>query len=180
MKRPLFIGAIVVVGLVVAFIAFRSYTKSFSPEAVAEYNQHGLNITVTYSRPSKKGRLLFGREKDKALVPYDKVWRTGANEATTIQFNRDVSVAGKPVKAGTYSLWTIPGPARWKVILNRETGQWGTNYNDGQDVLRQAIVIRIRPEVAELFTIYFEDQPNGANLVLRWDQTEAIVPVRTL
>ncbi|WP_247232779.1 DUF2911 domain-containing protein [Telluribacter sp. SYSU D00476] len=180
MNRPLLISAIVVVGLVVAFIAFRSYTKSLSPEAVAEYSQDGLKITVSYSRPSKKRRLIFGLEKDNALVPYDKVWRTGANEATVIQFNRDVSVAGKPVKAGTYSLWTIPGPAKWKVILNKETGQWGTSYNDGQDVLRQEVDIRIRPQVAELFTIYFEGQPNGANMVLRWDQTEAIVPVRTL
>ncbi len=167
-----------VVVLVVAFIAFRSYTKSFSPEAVAEYSRDGLNITATYSRPSKKGRLLFGLEKDNALVPYDKVWRTGANEATVVEFNQDVLVAGKLVKAGAYSLWTIPGPGKWKVIINKETGQWGTNYNDGQDILRQDIDIRIRPEVAERFTIYFEEQPKGVNMILRWDQTEAIVPIQ--
>ncbi|HEV7351468.1 DUF2911 domain-containing protein [Telluribacter sp.] len=175
MKKLLLLG--IIVGVVIAFISFRSYTKSFSPEAVAEYEQNGLQIRVNYSRPAKKSRLIFGREQDNALVPYDKVWRAGANEATIIQFNRDVTVAGELVKAGTYSLWTIPGPAKWKVVLNKETGQWGTDYNDGQDLMRQEVNIRIRPEVAELFTVYFEDQPRGVHMVLRWDQTEAIVPI---
>jgi hypothetical protein len=179
MRKALLLGAIGVVVLAGVFIAFRTYTKSFSPEAVAEYQQAGLDVRMRYSRPAKKSRLIFGREQDRALVPYDKVWRTGANEATIVVFGGDVTFAGAPVKAGTYSLWTIPGPARWKVILNEETGQWGTRYNDGMDLLRREVPIRIRPEVAELFTIYFEEQPGGADMILRWDQTEAIVPVRT-
>ncbi|GAB2766523.1 hypothetical protein GCM10027275_05490 [Rhabdobacter roseus] len=178
MKKPLLIVLILVVVALVAFLGLRSYTKSFSPEAVAEYNKNGLQVAVQYSRPSKKSRLIFGREQDNALVPYDKVWRTGANEATTIQFAQDVLFAGKPVKAGQYTLWTIPGPARWKVILNREVGQWGTNYNDGQDLFRSDVDIRIQPKVAEKFAIYFEDQPEGTAMILQWDQTEVIVPIR--
>jgi hypothetical protein len=178
MKKPLLIVLILVVVAGAVFVGLRRYTKSFSPEAVAEYNKDGLEVEVHYSRPSKKNRLIFGREQDNALVPYDKVWRTGANEATTIRFGQDVLFAGKPVKAGQYSLWTIPGPAKWKVILNREVGQWGTSYNDGQDLFRTEVNIRIKTKVAEMFAIYFEDQPEGPAMILQWDQTEVIVPIR--
>ena len=86
--------------------------------------------------------------------------------------------AGKPVKAGTYSIWTIPGQSEWTVILNNEIGQWGTNYNDGQDFLKANVPIRINRKVEESFKIYFEEQPSGVNMILSWDQTEAIIPIK--
>ncbi|TDB63387.1 DUF2911 domain-containing protein [Arundinibacter roseus] len=167
----------VLVGIV-AYLSVQRYTKSFSPEAVAEYSSDSLAVKVTYCQPAKKKRLIFGREKDNALVPYDKVWRTGANEATVIHFSSDVQLAGTPVPAGTYSLWTIPGPARWQVVINEETGQWGTQYNDGLDVVRVDVPIRIREEARENFSVYFEEQTHGADLILSWDHTEAVVPIR--
>ena len=180
MKRRviLTIGIVVTILLAAAFFGYRSYTKSFSPEAVAEFDQNGLDVRVNYCRPAKKGRLIFGREGDNALVPYDKVWRTGANEATLITFSNDVEVAETPIPAGTYSLWSIPGPAKWQLVINRETGQWGTQYNDGMDLARIEVPIRVKPQVTEDFKIYFEPKPYGTDLILDWDQTEAVVPIQ--
>jgi hypothetical protein len=176
MKRIfLFVFILVAVGLL-GFFGFKRYTKSFSPETVVENSWNDLDLKVTYSKPGKKGRLIFGREQDKALVPYGKVWRTGANEATIIELAKDVDIAGKLVKAGTYSIYSVPGQSNWKIILNSDVGQWGTEYNDGKDVLTVEVPIRIRPTVQELFNISFEGIPNGTNMVLSWDQTEALVP----
>jgi hypothetical protein len=176
MKKILLVVLGVIVLASIGFLGVRKYTKSFSPEAVAETHQNGINVKVTYSRPGKKGRLIFGREKDNALVPYGKVWRTGANEATLIEFEKDILMGGKLVKAGKYSMYSAPGQGSWKIILNAETGQWGTEYNDGKDLLRVEVPIRIRPTVQELFHVYFEEIPLGINMILSWDQTEAIVP----
>lgn len=176
MKKILLIVLGVIVVLAIGFFGFKKYTKSFSPEAVAETSNNGVNVKVTYSKPGKKGRHIFGREQDKALLPYGKVWRTGANEATIIEIGQGVSLAGQPVKPGSYSLYSIPDQGSWKIILNSDVGQWGTEYNDGKNVLTVEVPIRVKPSVQELFTIYFEDVPNGSNMILSWDQTEAIVP----
>lgn len=178
MKKVFLITLCTILVLVISFFGFKSYTKSFSPETSAQYNKNGLNIQVNYSRPAKKGRYIFGREQDKALSPYGKVWRTGANEATVFEVKQGVSFAGKLIAAGKYSLWTVPGQGSWQVILNSETGQWGTEYNDGKNILKAEVSIRIRPNVQELFIIYFEEVAGGVNLVLNWDQTEAIIPIR--
>jgi len=177
MKKTLLIALGILLLLVAGFFGFKMYTKSFSAETSVEYNKGGLDVKVNYSKPAKKGRYIFGREQDKALLPYGKVWRTGANEATVIEFSQSVLFAGKDVAAGKYSLWTIPGQGSWKVILNSEVGQWGTNYNDGMDILKTEIPIRVRPVIQELFSIYFEEQPAGVNMILSWDQTEAIIPI---
>ncbi|WP_138482341.1 DUF2911 domain-containing protein [Dyadobacter bucti] len=176
MKKILLIVLGVLAVLALGFFGFKKYTKSFSPEAVAETSNNGVNVKVNYSKPGKKGRHIFGREQDKALLPYGKVWRTGANEATVIEIGQGVSIAGKPVEAGSYSLYSIPDQGSWKIILNSDVGQWGTEYNDGKNVLTVEVPIRVKPSVQELFTIYFEDIPNGSNMILSWDQTEAIVP----
>lgn len=176
MKKILLIVLGVFVVLAIGFFGFKKYTKSFSPEAAAETSNAGVNVKVTYSKPGKKGRHIFGREQDKVLLPYGKVWRTGANEATIIEIGQGVSIAGKPVKPGSYSLYSIPDQGSWKIILNSDVGQWGTEYNDGKNVLTVEVPIRVKPSVQELFTIYFEDIPNGSNMILSWDQTEAIVP----
>ncbi|CAG5009013.1 hypothetical protein DYBT9275_04404 [Dyadobacter sp. CECT 9275] len=178
MNKTLLIILSVCVVCAITFFGYRKFTKSFSPESQAEFKSSQLDVKATFSRPGKKGRFIFGREQDKALVPYGKVWRTGANEATVIEIGQGVLFAGKPVAAGTYSLWTIPGQGSWEVILNSETGQWGTEYNDGKDILKSEIPIRIRPVVQELFDIYFEEKQDGADMILSWDQTEAIIPIR--
>lgn len=177
-KKFLLAGSIGVLVVAALFIGYRTYTKSLSPEAVANFERDSLTVHVQYCRPAQRGRLIFGRAQDNALVPYGRVWRTGANEATLITFSENVRVASTPIRAGTYSLWTIPGPAQWKIVLNEETGQWGTQYNDGMDVARVEVPIRVRAKTVEKFQVYFEAQPHGADMILGWAHTEAIVPIR--
>jgi hypothetical protein len=171
-KIFIIIGIVLVVG-VAAFYGMRAYTKSSSPSATAVYDKGGLKIQVEYCRPSKKGRVVFGQ-----LEPYGKVWRTGANEATEITFNQPVSFGDKPVAAGTYTLFTIPQPDQWTVILNSELDQWGAfNYNEGKDVVRVQVPATQTPQVTEMFTIDFQDANNRVDMQLAWDQTKVVVPI---
>lgn len=133
------------------------------------------DITIDYSRPVAKGRAIFG-----GLVPYDKVWRTGANEATQITFSEDVTVDGKPLPKGGYSLHTIPGKDSWTLIFNKTAKQWGSfNYEQAQDALR----VTAKPEkgpFAELFTITFPDvTTDDAVVALRWADTMVLFKIGT-
>ncbi|MFD1144031.1 DUF2911 domain-containing protein [Larkinella insperata] len=173
MKKVLWIVGALAVLVLVAYWGIRSYTKSASPEATAEINQNGVDVKVEYCQPYKKGRKIFG-----GLVPYGQVWRTGANEATVITLEQNVTVAGQPLDEGEYSLWTIPSEGNWIVIFNRETGQWGTDYDQTKDVLRVPVLSRKRSAVAEQFYISFAPQSGGTDMLLAWDETEAVVPIR--
>lgn len=173
MKRVLTILGIVAAVLLVASFAFRAFTKSGSPEAVAQTTQNGLTVKVDYCQPAKKGRAIFG-----GLVPYGQVWRTGANEATVIEFEQPATVAGQPLKAGKYSLWTIPSQQGWIAVFNGQTGQWGTMYDQEKDVLRVPVSARPHSPTAERFTISFTPATGGTDMILAWDQTEAVVPIR--
>lgn len=173
MKKIIIILGVVIAALGIGYFGMRAFTKRSSPEATALYNKNGLNIKVEYCRPSRKGRVIFGE-----LEPYGKVWRTGANEATEISFNKPVNFGGKPVEAGTYTLFTIPQKERWTVILNRELDQWGAfSYNEEKDALRVEVSAHNTPEVTEMFTIDFVDANNGVEMQLMWDQTKVAVPI---
>lgn len=115
-----------------------------------------------------------------ALVPYGKVWRTGANEATTLTTPVDLSIGVTKVPAGTYTLWTLPEEGTWKLIINKQTGQWGTEYDPKQDLAR--VDMSKRPAVgspAEQFTISFDKKSEDtADLVLTWETTTVFVPVK--
>ncbi len=173
MKRLLIILGVIAAVVLIGFFVLRGWTKSGSPEAIAQVDQNGLKIKVDYCQPYKKGRKIFG-----GLIPYGKVWRTGANEATIVDFDQDVLVAGQPLEEGEYSLWTIPSQDGWIAIINRETGQWGTNYDQTKDVLRVPIVARKHSPVAEQFYISFSPVANGTSMILAWDETEAIIPIQ--
>jgi Protein of unknown function (DUF2911) len=151
----------------VSLLSAKDKEKRASPMATAK----GKNVSVTYSRPYKKGRAIFG-----SLVPYGEVWRTGANEATEITFAKSGSFAGKPVKAGTYTLFTIPTATAWTVILNSELKQWGAFGYDkvkDKDVLQATVQSTHLDHVVEQFTITVKD--NG--LLLEWDQTSVLIPM---
>ena len=132
-------------------------------------------IRVIYSRPAKMGRDIFGQ-----VVPFHKVWRTGANEATEIKFYRDVEFNGKEVKAGTYSLFTIPDEKLWDIILNSDLDYWGAySYNDKHDVVMIKAPSKALTDVVESFTIQFES--TGAKqgvMKLAWDKTMVEVPFK--
>lgn len=166
------LGILAVVSAAV-FFGLRVYTKSHSPAAVAESKNDSLTVRVDYSRPAKKGRVIFG-----GLVPYGHIWRTGANEATVITFDQDVRVAGQPLAKGAYSLWTMPSPSGWIIVFNTQTGQWGTRYDPTKDRLKVPAPVRQRATVAEQFVIRFAPQPGGTDLTLSWDKTDVIVPIR--
>ncbi len=131
-------------------------------------------IRVIYSRPAKNGREVFGK-----LVPLGKVWRVGANESTEIKFYTDATIQGSPVKAGTYSLFAIPGETEWTIILNSDLDYWGAySYNEKNDVLRVQAPVAKSKEVIENFGITFaKNGQNGATMKLGWDDTVAEVSV---
>lgn len=133
------------------------------------YKEADKSVRVIYSRPQLKGRSLAD------LAPEGKVWRTGANEATEITFYKDATVGGKTIKAGTYSLFTIPGDDEWTIILNSNLNQWGAySYDSDADVARVTATASTDDEELEAFSIAFED--NG-NMVMGWGTTRVSLPI---
>ena len=143
-----------------------------SPNAVVGQTVGTTDLYVQYGRPSARGRDVFG-----GLVPYDAVWRTGANEATTFTASGDVTVEGQRLPAGTYALLTVPGEGAWTVVFNEAAEQWGAfNYDEGMDALR-VTVEPVEIPMTEQFTIAFSDVSEGAAVMhLHWDTVG--VPVR--
>ncbi len=146
-----------------------------SPLSIAKINHSDTYIKITYSRPTKRGRKIFGD-----LVPYDKIWRTGANEATEITVTQPIQFAGKNVEPGTYSLFTIPNHKNWTVILNEEKGQWGAyKYNKKKDYLRVQVPSKKLDKTIEAFTMEFSKPDNNSTtLSIMWDQTQVNIPIK--
>lgn len=139
-----------------------------SPNASVSQTIGTTVVEITYGRPGIKGREIFG-----GLVPYNQVWRTGANESTAITFSDDVAIEGKSLEAGTYSLYTVPGNDEWTIIINSKLS-WGTQYDESQDVLRVTVPAEQGPK-REWFNIYFRNlSGSSAEVVLHWDTT--VVP----
>ncbi|MDT0689515.1 DUF2911 domain-containing protein [Salegentibacter sp. F188] len=172
------IGGLVAVVVVLLFI-MRYNTKAHSPEDTVQFESDGLKLEVLYSRPYKKDREIFG-----ALVPYDEVWRTGANEATTFETNKDILVDGSLLKAGKYTLWTIPGEKSWKVIFNSQMYPWGIDvekkaYRDPEyDTLVIETAVNKIENYVEQFTIFFEEINDLVFLFLSWDDTSVSLPIK--
>jgi hypothetical protein len=142
-----------------------------SPRDTAEMTYAGERILVDYGRPYARGRTIMG-----GLVPYGQVWRTGANAATTLVTPRDLRIGGTPVPAGTYTLYTLPGEREWQLIINRQTGQWGTEYDQAQDLARIPMRVERTMAPVEQFTINLM-AGSPATLSLEWENTRASVPV---
>jgi hypothetical protein len=126
---------------------------------------------VDYGRPYKRGRLIFG-----GVVPWHQVWRTGANAATHLITDVPLTVGGRTIPAGRYSLWSIPAPKGATLMINRRTGQWGTEYDPGQDVARLDLTRESLPKPVDQFTIAIEPAEGGGVLRLSWDATSYLVP----
>jgi len=133
----------------------------------------GKTIKTDYSSPRMKGRKIFGD-----LVPYDKVWRTGANEATTFVTSSDVVVGGKTVPAGSYTLFTVPGAEKWTLIINKKTGEWGIPYKyESDELARVDMKVSKLPSPVENFTINYEKSGSGCTLQIEWETTRASVNI---
>lgn len=154
-------------------VAAQEAKKPLSPPAKAETTIDGKNITINYSAPSRRDRAVMG-----ALVPYGKVWRTGANAATTLTTATDLMIGNVHVPAGSYTLFTIPGEKEWTLIVNKQTGQWGTRYDEAQDLGRVQMKVTPVKDTVETFTIGLE--PAGGKkttLSMTWENVAASVPV---
>lgn len=145
-----------------------------SPLAVIAMRYKDSYVKITYSQPHKRGRKIFGD-----LVPYGQVWRTGANEATEITITHDILFNATVLKAGTYSLFTIPDKIKWTIILNKEVGLWGSyNYNPKLDILRFDVPIEKINAPYEAFTMTFYQKNDQAILNLWWDDVKVSIPLK--
>ncbi len=159
---------------VMSFGAFAQKAPA-SPPAVVIQKVGATEVTIKYAQPSVKGRLVFGDKAAKPLVPFGEVWRTGANEATTIEFSSDVTVQGQPLAKGVYSLFTIPGPSEWTVIFNSEPKQWGAySYKADKDVLRVTGKVS-EHAMTEKFTIGLSA---AGQLTMDWDKSSVSIYVK--
>jgi hypothetical protein len=165
--------------LVVVFSAYSQQPPSGerpSPLAIANLRYKDTYVKITYSQPRKHGREIFGK-----LVPYGTVWRTGANEAAEITATRNITVNGFLLKAGTYSIFTIPGKDKWTIIINSELGLWGSyNHNPKLDILRFDVPVQNTTQIFEAFTISLDPRSESADLLMQWDNVKIVVPVKFL
>ncbi len=153
--------------------AVASAPQRLSPHESVSGTVGGANITVTYGRPYKKGREIYG-----GLVPFDAVWRTGADEATTLDTDRDLMLGGLHVPAGKYSVYTIPSTEKWTLIVNKVWDQWGTNYDEAQDLGRVDMMVSESEEMTEQLTIGIEPgEGSNGTLSIVWDMTTATLPI---
>ncbi|MGY5849793.1 DUF2911 domain-containing protein [Salegentibacter sp. F14] len=172
------VGIILVLSAGIIYF-LRTTTKTHSPEETVTFSKGNLELEVFYNRPYKKDRVIFGE-----LVPYNEVWRTGANEATTFSTNQDILVDGSELDSGKYTLWTIPMEESWKVIFNSKMYPWGINleekaYRDPQyDELVLEVPVRLSKTSIEQFTILFEEANDLIFMVLSWDKTRIVVPLK--
>ena len=131
----------------------------------------GAEVVVDYGRPSVRGRQILGE-----VVPFGEVWRTGANQATHFTTSRDLQVGATTIPAGTYTLWTVPSPGGAELIVNAQTGQWGTSYDPSRDLVRIPLEVREAREPVERFTITVDPQQGGGVLRLSWHTFEWRLP----
>jgi hypothetical protein len=132
----------------------------------------GGEVWVDYGRPMKRGREIFGN-----VVPWNSVWRTGANAATQLNTSIDLVIGGASVPAGKYTLWTLPTPTGWKLIINKQTGQWGTVYDPAQDLVRVDAKVEALPAPVEQLVVAFEPTTAATAITFTWDKTRVSVPV---
>ncbi len=144
-----------------------------SPPAHTEATINGHQIRIDYSAPSMRGRKIMGE-----LVPYGKVWRTGANSATKLTTDANLDIGGLKVPAGTYTLYSLPGESDWSLIVNKQTGQWGTVYDEAQDLGRVKMTVSHPSSPVEKMAITLtSDGGNKGTLKVEWENTSASVPV---
>lgn len=177
LKKTRFVAfkGITTVGVVVAFIAsaglLAQERQRLSPHETVSATVDGAKISITYGRPYMKGRKIMG-----GLVPYGEVWRTGADEATTLVTDKALMFGNTHVEPGTYTLFTLPGEKEWRLIINKQTGQPGTEYDQAQDLARVPMKVAKAPSAVEQFTIAINDTPAGGELKLSWENSDITAP----
>lgn len=178
-KKVYIVITILLLGYAAYFLYGIFTTRSHSPSETKSISHQGLDVKVVYGRPYKKERLIFGTQEDEALVPYDKYWRLGANEATEISFNKDVNFADEPVQAGSYRMYAVPNADNWEISLNSELGKFGYfEPNYALDVVKVKVPVLSEDHVTEQLTITFEPDSTGVVMNIAWDKLAVQVPIK--
>ena len=147
--------------------------KGGSPHVTTTYKMDGKTVSITYGRPFKKNREIFGK-----TIPYGQVWRLGADEATTLEMTGDMMIGPLHVTAGKYTLYAVPGEKEWTLVISKQTGQWGTVYKKEEDYGRTAMKLTKAATPAEQLTITIEGKAGDKVLKIAWDNAVATVPVQ--
>ncbi len=173
MKRT--VTLLIAVLLLTSLVFAQEPKKPLSPPGTAEFSfDNGAKITIQYSRPSMRGRKIMG-----GLVPFGEVWRTGANSATGFVTTANLEINGTKIPAGSYTLYTLPSAEGWKLIVNKQTGQWGTEYDQSKDAARVDMKRTELKQPMEQFTIRFEPgKGKSTMLLLDWETTSVGVSIK--
>lgn len=176
-QRRVFVAAAVAALLAVPAIGVVAQQKRISPHETVKANIDGANISITYGRPYVKGRKIFG-----GLEPYGKVWRLGADEATIMEFDKALMIGPHHINAGKISLYALLDEKQWKLVLNKQVGQWGTEYAQAQDIGRVDMKTEKLAAPVEQLTISIDKNPAGKGglLVVQWETTKASVAFSTM
>jgi hypothetical protein len=171
-KKIVFLTSLLLTFTVLA--ACQDKGKRPSPPAQAQCKfSDGKTLTINYSSPRAKGRKIFGD-----LVPSGQVWRTGANEATTFVTDANLTVGGKDVPAGSYTIFTVPNPDKWTLIINKKTGEWGIPYKyEADELARVDMKVSATPSPVENFTIALAPMGGSCALSISWESTQASVSI---
>jgi hypothetical protein len=181
LKRVLILLSVIALGLFLYSVFIENiFSQRLSPKDTVEFKLNDLKLEVFYNRPYKKERKIFG-----ALVPYNQVWRTGANEATTFETNSTLDINGMPLVAGKYTLWTVPKDSTWTVIFNTKQYEWGVNsktfkpmWDPNYDVINMEVPVQKLESSVEQFTIAFDNSTDNLFLTMAWDDVKVAVPLK--
>ncbi len=165
--------------ILAVFVTYAAYVINNPVSPLETVSSDDSDVSITYSRPFKNDRLIFGNASDEALVPYDNYWRTGANRHTYIENNRDLSINGNTLFPGKYSIYTIPGENEWEVFFNSNVKYFGVSRpNESDDILSVKVpVVKLLNEI-EQFTIEFENDSIFNYISLKWDLTKVMIPFK--
>ncbi len=179
MIKKIMIGLGVLIMLLgAAFMYLNNRNRTLSPPGTAELTNGALSVSVTYSRPSVRGRLVFGKEEDGAIQPWGQYWRVGANESTEVTFNTDVQFNGMGLEQGTYKMYAVPGKETFTVNLNSELGTWGAMEPDYElDILSTTVPVEQISNV-EQHTIRLETTgQDSTNIIVEFSDVRLTIPV---
>ena len=179
MKKILLYSVSTILLIILFGYLYITLTPPASPLDTSSYVENEKEITITYSQPFKKGRLIFGEESAGALVPYNQYWRTGANRHTIIKTNSDLNFNDNILSAGEYSLYTTPGQDTWEVAINSDNGFFGIVQPDAaDDLFTFNVPVSSLDESVEQLTIDFVTDSIGSSIRLRWDLTQVLMPFK--
>ncbi len=173
-KRTAFVTLLLLTFALLASAQTKDKSKRPSPPAQAQCKfSDGKTITVDYSSPRANGRKIYG-----GLVPFGEVWRTGANEVTTFVPTANLTICGKDIPAGNYTMFTVPAQDKWTLIINKKTGEWGIPYKyESDELARVDMTVSKTSAPVENFTISFHEMGTGCHMYIDWENTRATVEI---